>query len=81
MTTPLKLKPAELKKLERNLKKVQEVERVPMKKPRTLIKELRIELRHFQMQARIEARALRASREKCKQIGAMMRKLQQTKRS
>lgn len=76
MTTPLKLTSGEVKKLERNLQKVQEAERVTKKKPRTLIKELRIELRYFQMQARIEARALKASREKCKQIGAQMRKLQ-----
>lgn len=47
-----------------------------MKQPKTLIKELRQELRYYQTMARVDARALRAAREKCKQIGAKMRKLQ-----
>lgn len=46
-----------------------------MKKNKTLIKELREQLHYWQMMARIEARCLRATREKCKVIGAQMRKL------
>ncbi len=43
-----------------------------MKTNKTLIKELRVELRYGQMQARIDARCLKGSRDKCKQIGAKM---------
>ena len=47
-----------------------------MKQNKTLIKELRDELRYWQMQARIEARWLAGSRRKCQEIGAKMRALQ-----
>lgn len=48
-----------------------------MKKNSTLIKELRKELHHWQMIARMELRSLKATREKCKAIGKQMRKLQE----
>ena len=48
-----------------------------MKKNRTLIKELRQELHYWQMIARQEARLLKKTRAKCRNIGAQMRKLQQ----
>lgn len=47
-----------------------------MKKNKTLIRELRAELHYFQMQARIDARSLKSSRAKCKEIAAQMRELQ-----
>jgi hypothetical protein len=47
-----------------------------MKQNKTLIKELREELRYWQQMARIEARWLAGSRQKCKEIGAKMRALQ-----
>lgn len=46
-----------------------------MKRPSTKLRELRLTLRYWQMQARIDARCLRSSRNKCKAIGAMMRKI------
>lgn len=47
-----------------------------MKKNSTLLRELRAELHYWQMQARMEARRLKATRNKCKNIGAQMRELQ-----
>jgi hypothetical protein len=47
-----------------------------MKKYSTLLKELRAELRYWQMQARLEERLLKKTRAKCKAIGAKMRELQ-----
>ena len=47
-----------------------------MKKPSTLIDELRQDLRYWQAMARIDANNLRASRKKCQQIGDQMRRLQ-----
>lgn len=52
------------------------MERVKVKTNKTLLKELRAELHHWQMIARMEAKGLKATREKCKKIGARMRKLQ-----
>lgn len=43
-----------------------------MKKPKTLINELRKELRYWQMQTRIDAKSFQGSKDKCKQIGAQM---------
>lgn len=40
------------------------------------IRELREQLHYWQMQAKMEARWLKQSRAKCKEIGAKMRKLQ-----
>jgi len=47
-----------------------------MKRNKTLIKELRFELRYWQMIARQEARWLKQTRAKCKTVAAKMRKLQ-----
>jgi hypothetical protein len=47
-----------------------------MKTVKTLLKELRHELRYYQMCARIDAKALRRSRTRCMEIGAKMRELQ-----
>lgn len=47
-----------------------------MKKKATRLKELRQELRFWQTMARIEARALKATREKIKEIAALMRAVQ-----
>lgn len=44
------------------------------------IKKLRNELRYFQERAQIEARALKAARDKCKEIGAKMRAIQQSQK-
>jgi hypothetical protein len=48
----------------------------PMKTPKTILKELRAELHYWQAVARIETRSLKATKEKCKQIGKKMRKIQ-----
>lgn len=47
-----------------------------MKQNKTRIKELRQELHHWQMNARIELRWYRMSTGKCREIAAQMRKLQ-----
>lgn len=46
------------------------------KKNKTLIDELRRELRYYQGRVRVDWRAYRAGVEKCKEIGREMRKLQ-----
>ena len=43
---------------------------------KTLLKELRAELHYWQMMARIDAKALKRTREKCKEIATKMRSLQ-----
>lgn len=45
------------------------------------LRKLRDELRYFQQRAQIDARALKAAREKCKEIGAKMRAIQKQKGS
>jgi hypothetical protein len=47
-----------------------------MKTNKTLLKELRAELHHWQMIARMDARSLKRTREKCKEIATKMRALQ-----
>lgn len=47
-----------------------------MKTNKTLIKELRQELRYHQMMNRVDLRAYRAGVRKCKEIAAKMRELQ-----
>jgi len=47
-----------------------------MKQNKTLIKELRAELHYWQMIARMDARSLKATRAKCKEIATKMRELQ-----
>ena len=47
-----------------------------MKQNKTLIKELRQELRYHQMMNRVDLRAYRAGVRKCKEIAAKMRALQ-----
>lgn len=47
-----------------------------MKQRRTLLREKLVELHYWQMMARQEARWLRLSRAKAKEIAAEMRKLQ-----
>lgn len=82
MPNPIRVTRAQAKRLERNLGKANEVKmKVVKKKPKTLIKELRQELRYWQMRARIESRNLKAIREKCKQIGAQMREIQRKDKS
>jgi hypothetical protein len=49
---------------------------VAMKKNKTLINELREELRYHQTMVRVDIRALRAGIRRCKEIGAAMRELQ-----
>jgi hypothetical protein len=51
-----------------------------MKTNKTLINELREELRYHQTMVRVDIRALRAGIRKCKEIGAKMRALQSTER-
>jgi hypothetical protein len=50
-----------------------------MKKPETIIKELRQELRYHQMMVRVDLRAVRAGMKKCKEIAARMREAQRHK--
>jgi len=50
------------------------------KRPGTLIKELRTELRYFQMMYRIEIRWLRKSRDRIEKIAAKMRSIQKESR-
>lgn len=45
-----------------------------------LLKKLKEELRYHQMMVRVDLRALKAGREKCKEIGAEMRKIQKRKK-
>lgn len=47
-----------------------------MKKRSKKIRELLLELRYFQERARIDARSLRSSRAKCKEIGVKLRQAQ-----
>ncbi len=47
-----------------------------MKTNKTLLKELRAELHYWQMMARMDARSLVRTREKCKEIATKMRGLQ-----
>lgn len=47
-----------------------------MKTKKTRLKELRAELRHWQMICRLDVRSLQRTREKCKEIGAKMRQVQ-----
>jgi hypothetical protein len=47
-----------------------------MKQNKTLIKELRVQLRYHQQMLRVDIRAVRAGVKKCKEIGAKMRELQ-----
>jgi hypothetical protein len=51
--------------------------RMKKNKNQSKINKLRADLHYFQGCARIEARVLEKSREKCKQIAAEMRRLQQ----
>jgi len=48
---------------------------------KTRLKELRKELRYYQMCARADANCLRLSRAKCKEVGRMMRELQAAAKS
>ena len=41
------------------------------------LRELRADLHYYQIMARVDARALKASIRKCKEIGAKMRELQE----
>jgi hypothetical protein len=50
--------------------------KVAMKKTKTVLKELRAELHYWQMRARIDARSLKGTREKVKEIAARMRQAQ-----
>lgn len=50
-----------------------------MKQNKTLIKELRQELRYHQMMNRVDLRAARAGVRKCKELGQQMRDLQSGK--
>lgn len=50
-----------------------------MKQNKTLIKELRQELRYHQMMVRVDLNAARAGIRKCKEIAAKMRELQKGK--
>lgn len=50
-----------------------------MKMTKTLLKELRAELHYWQMMARMDARSLVRTKEKCKEIGRKMRALQSHK--
>jgi len=50
-----------------------------MKTNKTLIKEMRGELRYWQMMVRLDIRSLKLTRIKCKEIAAKMRQLQQVK--
>lgn len=72
--TPIKQTSAQYKRLARNVEKA--TKGVPVKKPKTIIKELRQELHYWQILVNVEARSLKATIEKCKQIGAQMRELQ-----
>jgi len=47
-----------------------------MKTNKTLLKELRKELRYWQMMVRMDMKSLERTREKCKEIGSKMRALQ-----
>jgi hypothetical protein len=47
---------------------------------KTLIKELRVELRYHQQMVRIDVRVLKAGIAKCKEIAAKMRELQKVKK-
>ena len=47
-----------------------------MKKNKTLIKELREELRYWQMMTRMDIRSLRSAKNKCREIAAKMRSIQ-----
>jgi hypothetical protein len=47
-----------------------------MKKPATLLKELKKELHYHQMMVRIDIRATKAGVAKCKEIATKMRELQ-----
>lgn len=50
-----------------------------LKTNKTLIKELRAELHHWQMVYRMEVAGLKRTREKCKEIARKMRALQSQK--
>jgi hypothetical protein len=50
-----------------------------MKQNKTLIKELRVELRYHQQMLRVDIRAVKAGIRKCKEIGARMCELQKGK--
>jgi len=50
-----------------------------MKTNKTLIKELRQDLRYHQMMVRVDVRAAKSGMRKCKEIAAKMRKLQEAK--
>ena len=47
-----------------------------MKQNKTLIKELRVQLRYHQQMLRVDIRAVKAGIKKCKEIGKKMRELQ-----
>jgi hypothetical protein len=47
-----------------------------MRKPKTIIKELRQELHYHQMMVRVDIQAVRAGMKKCKEIAAKMREAQ-----
>ena len=49
------------------------------KTQKAILKELKTELRYWQMIARLDVRSLRASRMKCRQIGELMRAAQKTR--
>lgn len=50
-----------------------------MKKPSTILKELRKELRYHQEMVRVDIRAVKARMRKVKEIAAKMRKVQNAK--
>jgi hypothetical protein len=51
--------------------------RIAKTKSRSLqLRELRADLRYYQMMVRVDARALKASIRKCKELGEKMRELQ-----
>ncbi len=52
-----------------------------MKKNSAVMRKLREDLHYWQMIARIEARCLRATRDKCKEIAAKMRQVQNGKQA
>jgi hypothetical protein len=47
-----------------------------MKQSKTILKELRRELRFHQMMVRVDLRAVNAGKQKCKEIAAKMREIQ-----
>jgi hypothetical protein len=48
-----------------------------LKKKQTLLKELKKELHFWQMHVRMDIKSVKSGKEKCKEIGREMRKIQQ----